>query len=813
MQLAHPTRKEFASLLLDSNIFQKGLAVMREIAAQVQAHAQATPPDDAICFQFGQQYNFSDINDSRFIPASVTEIKSHLEWAKDVELPELTDTRFMGLAASTMTAVRFTAAKGEAILAWRAETLDTISKTSDALLPLSAHLLATFAPGHIICHHKPSSHVALIELVTQALELSDSDLAFHLCVGMPAIGVIPSTGNWRTKVFEGREPFTHAENHAWNIELEHDLASKPRSAAEMDIEYWESIVAEIEAGTCDGFATFDDMNNRFGGEGRWRAIRAFPVLQKGKYRRCDDAKESLHNSAVYMIETITTIMADWPMRAAAAFAAALGFEGKPWQILASTDDMYKAYRMAPCSQPHYTVTAIRLPADVHALIQEKEGKSSSPVRYLTMAGFNFGLKAAVPMFNRIPYFSTEFMRRCLGGVCDHYFDDIITTEPSWASAPCPRSPIFPDCVNNVQACLWCVHALIGFPLALAKKSKFAAIVTFLGAISDFTRWCTHGEAELYTSEERKQVVLDIVQRALASKKLPRPECESLTGKIGFMFLWSAGRFGRAVLRPLYDYATHKDPGTAHSWSDALSYALLALAAIISKLPRALYRFHTAPRPTVKVWTDACWEEAKGDKAGGIGIVLYFPAYTDSHGKHHAAYYKHAYGHASTEVLEKFVQRKQYIGQLELYAALLAYSTFKDELRGRKAVHWIDNTSALAALIKGYSRVPDSAQIVHAYHSLVLGLKCKVWLEYVNTKANIADEPSRGEFALLHQLGSTAKDLVFTDLPAFDDDAAAWMNAGQASTSNPRHRAATETVPTRPRRRRRGAAQHLATAPS
>ena len=127
MQLAHPTRKEFASLLLDSNIFQKGLAVMREIAAQVQAHAQATPPDDAICFQFGQQYNFSDINDSRFIPASVTEIKSHLEWAKDVELPELTDTRFMGLAASTMTAVRFTAAKGEAILAWRAETLDTIS--------------------------------------------------------------------------------------------------------------------------------------------------------------------------------------------------------------------------------------------------------------------------------------------------------------------------------------------------------------------------------------------------------------------------------------------------------------------------------------------------------------------------------------------------------------------------------------------------------------------------------------------------------------------------------------------------------------
>ena len=801
-------RAEFAQILLASTIFQNGLEVVREIAKQVHEHSPTPAPSDPHSFRFGHQWNFADTDDNRFIPASVVDIVKHLEWATHLELPELTDTRFMGLAASTMAAVKFTAAKGTEIIDWRANTLATLSDLSTALRPLSAHLLATFAPGHIICHHKPNSNIALIELVTQALGLSDSDLAFHLCVGMPAIGTIPSTGNWRQKVCEGREPFASDENHQWNIGLEQELASTPRSAAESDPEYWDSIISEIDAGTCDGFATFADMNDRFGGEGSWRAIRAFPVLQKGKYRRCDDAKASLHNSAASMVETITTIMADWPVRAAAAFAAELGFNSHPWQVLASTDDMYKAYRMAPCSQPQFTVTAIRLPEHVHAALQEREGKSSSPVRYLTMAGFNFGLKAAVPMFNRIPFFSTEFMRRCLGGVCDHYFDDIVTTEPSWATAPCPISPIFPNGVNNVQACLWCVHAMIGFPLAIAKKSKFAAIVTFLGVISDFTRWGEHGEAEIYTSEARKDIVAEILKRALDSEKLSRRECESLTGKIGFMFLWSAGRFGRAVLRPLYDYVTNQDGAAANSWSAALNYALLALLAIISKLPRSIFRFRTSPRPTVKIWTDACWEEGKA-KPAGLGIVLYFPAYTDSSGKAHAAYYMHAAGYASKEVLEKFVKRKQYIGQLELYAALLAYTTFKDELRGRRAIHWIDNTSALASLIKGYSRVPDSAQIVHAFHSLALGLKCKVWIEYVNTKANIADEPSREEFKLLESLGSTAKAIVFPELPAFDDDAAAWLCAGQATSAQARHRAGTAGEHSRPRRRKRGASQHHA----
>eukprot|EP00966_Prymnesium_polylepis_P244438 5653698-Prymnesium_polylepis.1 len=50
-------------------------------------------------------------------------------------------------------------------------------------------------------------------------------------------------------------------------------------------------------------------------------------------------------------------------------------------------------------------------------------------------------------------------------------------------------------------------------------------------------------------------------------------------------------------------------------------------------------------------------------------------------------------------MKKFVERKQYIGQLEQLAAVVAYYTLVEQLRDRKVVHMIDNQSAVAALIK------------------------------------------------------------------------------------------------------------------
>ena len=75
-------------------------------------------------------------------------------------------------------------------------------------------------------------------------------------------------------------------------------------------------------------------------------------------------------------------------------------------------------------------------------------------------------------------------------------------------------------------------------------------------------------------------------------------------------------------------------------------------------------------------------------------------------------------------------RPQYIGQLELLAAVVTYTTFPDVLAGKHVIHWIDNESAVYSLAKGYSGAADSARVVNLYHACVAQLGVTPWLEYV-----------------------------------------------------------------------------------
>ena len=74
---------------------------------------------------------------------------------------------------------------------------------------------------------------------------------------------------------------------------------------------------------------------------------------------------------------------------------------------------------------------------------------------------------------------------------------------------------------------------------------------------------------------------------------------------------------------------------------------------------------------------------------------------------------------------------------------------------------------MAALIKGYASEEDLAKIVHAFAATNLGLRCIVWFEYVRSKANVADFPSRGDFAFVHALGAKRSEMVMPQLDWWD----------------------------------------------
>lgn len=131
-------------------------------------------------------------------------------------------------------------------------------------------------------------------------------------------------------------------------------------------------------------------------------------------------------------------------------------------------------------------------------------------------------------------------------------------------------------------------------------------------------------------------------------------------------------------------------------------------------------------------------------------------------------------------------RRTYIGQYELIAAVCVYYSLRDQLAGRAVCHWIDNTSAMAALAKGYSRAIDSARIVHAFHSWNVGAGVSVWFEYVRSKANIADMPSRGAFEMLHAMGSVEVAVELPPVSAWSRPAAEWMReAREAAWPRPK----------------------------
>jgi hypothetical protein len=83
-----------------------------------------------------------------------------------------------------------------------------------------------------------------------------------------------------------------------------------------------------------------------------------------------------------------------------------------------------------------------------------------------------------------------------------------------------------------------------------------------------------------------------------------------------------------------------------------------------------------------------------------------------------------------------------INCLELLAVLCTMISFRDVIRNRKVLLFVDNTSAISALIHGYTASPHMGPISNAVHFAMALLQCEVHVEYVPSAANPADIPSR-----------------------------------------------------------------------
>ena len=106
-------------------------------------------------------------------------------------------------------------------------------------------------------------------------------------------------------------------------------------------------------------------------------------------------------------------------------------------------------------------------------------------------------------------------------------------------------------------------------------------------------------------------------------------------------------------------------------------------------------------------------------------------------------------------------RQTQIAMVELLGAVAAIDVHSEQLRGKYVTLLVDSEPVEGCLVKGYSSQEDEGDLASVFLDLVRRFDIAVYIAQITTDSNTADQPSRGEFALLEKLGASWVDPVLS----------------------------------------------------
>ena len=219
--------------------------------------------------------------------------------------------------------------------------------------------------------------------------------------------------------------------------------------------------------------------------------------------------------------------------------------------------------------------------------------------------------------------------------------------------------------------------------------------------------------------------------ALHSRWLPPTQAARLFGKLDFLNQTLFGKVGRVGLLPV----KKRQYETTSEMTFELESALWWLLQIIIVCPPRQLRLDPDASGCVHLYTDGS-SDPNRQPQHDIGALLVLPR---------PPYFLYTHAAVPDELVAKWLPRKNYIQLVELFAGPVAWDTFAPELTGVNVVHWVDNNSALGALVKGYSNVEDSVRLIGDYWIRVAKARAQCYIDRVESKSNPSDEPSRMKF--------------------------------------------------------------------
>ena len=503
---------------------------------------------------------------------------------------------------------------------------------------------------------------------------------------------------------------------------------------------WDETLSQCEAGWIKGPFSAEELNAKY--PRGWVPSKRFGVVQGPKVRAVDDFSEFMINAACGTGEQIVLQGLDDVASAAKYMMSAPGEDGSIWlpsleghhvckgpfhsswnrdeleDLQGRALDLKSAYKQLARSPEDdwCSILAVWSPADQRTLFFES-------------IALPFGAVSAVNAFNRIAKCLRLILCRLFLLTNTSFFDDYCQLE---------FGPLCDSAWKTAETVL----GLLGWKIALSEEKgvPFAKTFGMLGAVVDLTQ-SSAKMVKIANKQSRVAELVKFVEGLALGREFTETQLQSLRGRL----LYAAGNtFGRCTQVAVQAMGKVARRGNSLKMDgEMLKCIQFAVQTLSESAPRCI-RAWTDEWPAL-VFTDGACED--GAALVSHGAVLCDPS-TQSFfffGDKVPACYVDEWTRGG---------QKQVIFQAELFPVWIAKRTWKHVLSGRQVIWFCDNEAAKSALVKSYSPLLNSMEIIRCCAAEDVYAQSLNWYARVPTKSNIADAASRLDFSCYNSLGFT-----------------------------------------------------------
>lgn len=614
----------------------------------------------------------------------------------------------------------------------RSEVLKHYIERAKALLNEERELHASLDPAL-----KPvlkSKRLLLFKEMLQDAGVVDEELFTEMCSGFRLIGDLKPSGQfpeqWKPAAL-GVEQLQ--QTAVWAQRAVVGSCRRVLEDPEIANAVWQETVEQAaqDKQWVIGPFTAEEVTVRHGPF--WIPSRRFGVRQSGKIRSVDDFSQFLINATVSCHEKIDLEGIDHICATARFFLGAMRDRAK-WNI--PTAEGMDSGPIAPewCSSgardlvgrcldlKHAYKQMVRHPCDAWVAILAVVNPKDSTVYFFEAVALPFGSVSSVLAFNRAARALRMILTRLFKLVVTNFFDDFCQIE---------LAPLSSGAWKTAEMVL----DLLGWKISQGedKRRPFSKQFEILGAVITFpsaggtTIQVTNKESRLMQLKEQ----VDELKGFLRSKA-PRPLLESLKGRLLYAAGHTYGRCTQLACQLLHKFSNQGPsvlitPELIHVISQALSLLLDSKPRIVESWVEC---------PPLLVFTDGAAEESFEKVTHGAVMVDPWKQTSSFFGDRVPGRFLELWTRAG---------KKQVIAQAELFPVVIAKSTWRDSLRGRSILWFVDNESARMALIRNFSGTLDNFFLLQMNAAMDVQVQARNWYSRVPSKSNPADSASRLDF--------------------------------------------------------------------